>query len=53
VKQDNKHKQTKKGTCHQSTVYVEKRGTNPVCTKNGTRGQSIAILKLPVDIAKM
>jgi hypothetical protein len=53
VKQDNKHKYAKKGTCHQSPVYVEKRGINSVCINNGTRGQCIARLKLPVDIAKM
>ena len=31
---------------------LRKRGTNSVCTNNGTRGQSIARLKLPVDMAE-
>jgi len=29
-----------------------RKGELTVCTNNGTRGQSIARLKLPVDIAK-
>jgi hypothetical protein len=31
---------------------LRKNGTNSLCTTNGTRGQSIIRLKLPVDIAK-
>ena len=38
--------------CNRSPVYVEKREELAVCTNNETRGQSIARLKLPVDIAK-
>ena len=38
VKQDNKHKYAKKGTCHQSPVYVEKRGINSCVHKQRDKG---------------